>query len=165
MTRLEKFDHFNRRISGWIEWAGFIAIFLMVVLTCVDVIGAKLFQTPVFGALDIMMLAQLIAISFAIAMALIRGRHIHVEFFVILLPRRLRAIVECFVRFLGLVLFVLIVWHLFLYGYYLQAGAEETPTAGIELYPFVYAAAAAFIPVCLVFLQQLISSILSVVKK
>jgi len=160
MTGLEKFEQFNRRISGWIEWIGFGAIVFMMTLTCVDVIGAKIFQAPVFGALDAMMLIQLIAISFAIAMTLIIGRHVKVEFFVPLLPKRLQAIIDCIVYFLQLALFVTIVWRLFQYAYHLQSGGEQTPTALIPMYPFAYAAALAFIPVCLVFLQQLLSSIL-----
>lgn len=161
---LEKFERFNRKISGWVEWIGFGALFLMVVLTCVDVLGAKLFRTPVFGALDIMMLAQLIAVSFAGANALILGRHIRVDFFMVLFPKRIQAVVDCLIQFLCLVMFVLIVWRLFLYGYSLQTGGEETATAGIPMFPFAYASASAIIPLCLLFLQQFISSILRVVK-
>ena len=161
---LEKFEKFNRTISLWIEWIGFGALFLMVVLTCVDVVGAKVFRTPVFGSLDVMMLAQLIAISFGVSMALIMGRHVRVEFFIILLPKRLRSVISCFVNFLGLVLFVLIVWRLFDFGHHLQIGGEESATARIPLYPFAYAAAVGCIPVCLVYTQQLLTSILRTVK-
>ena len=161
---LERFARFNERLSAWIEWIGFAAIFLMVVLTCVDVIGAKVFRAPVFGALDVMGIAQLIAISFATAMALVLGRHVQVEFFVMLLPKRLQSAIDVVVNFLGLVLFVLIVWRLFSYAYHLQTGGEESMTARIPLAPFTYAAAASFIPVCLVFLQQFLSSIAKVIK-
>ena len=161
---LEKFEKFNRTISLWIEWIGFGALFLMVVLTCVDVVGAKVFREPVFGSLDVMMLAQLIAISFGVSMALIMGRHVRVEFFIILLPKRLRSVISCFVNFLGLVLFILIVWRLFAFGHHLQIGGEESATARIPLYPFAYAAAAGFIPVCLVYTQQLITSIMRTFK-
>jgi len=164
MRMLEKFDRFNRKVSGWAEWIGFGALFLMVALTSVDVIGAKLFRTPVFGALDIMMLAQLIAISFAGAMALILGRHVQVEFFMILLPKRVQVLVDILINFLCLVFFIIIVWRLFVHGYDLQIGKEETMTAGIPLHPFTYASALAIIPFCLVFLQRVFSSILSVVK-
>ncbi len=164
MRMLEKFDRFNRKISGWAEWVGFGALFLMVVLTCVDVIGAKIFLTPVFGALDIMMLAQLIAVSFAGAMALILGRHVQVEFFMILLPKRFQSLVDALINLLCLVFFIIIVWRLFVHGYDLQIGKEETMTAGIPMHPFTYASALAIIPFCLIFLQQFLSSILSVVK-
>ena len=162
---IEKFEKFNQMISSWAEWIGFGAIFLMVVLTCVDVLGAKLFLRPVFGSLDVLMLAQLIAVSFAAAMALIRGRHVAVEFFMVLFPERIQALVECLVKMLCLGLFLLIVWRLFTHGYHLQTGGEETATVHIPVAPFSYACAIGIIPVCLVLLQQFFSSVLRVMKK
>jgi TRAP-type C4-dicarboxylate transport system permease small subunit len=161
---LEKFDRFNRKISGWVEWVGFGALFLMVALTCVDVIGAKIFLLPVPGSLDIIMLAQLIAISFAGAMVLIQGRHVQVEFFMILLPKRFQSLVDALINVLCMVFFIIIVWRLFVHGYDLQTGGEVTMTAGIPMAPFTYASALAMIPFCLVFLQRFLSAILSVVK-
>ena len=32
-----KFEKFNEVISDWAAWIGFVAIFFMVVLTCIDV--------------------------------------------------------------------------------------------------------------------------------
>ena len=138
---------------------------MMVALTCVDVLGAKLFRMPVFGALDVMMLAQLIAISCAAAMGLILDRHVQVEFFMVLLPKRLQSVIDAIVHLLCLLLFVIIVWRLFVYGYDLQVGGEETATVRIPMAPFGYAAAIACIPVCLVFLQKFLTAVLSVVKK
>jgi TRAP-type C4-dicarboxylate transport system permease small subunit len=161
---MEKFKKFNEMLSSWAEWVGFVAICLMVAITCVDVLGAKLFLAPVFGALDIMMLAQLIAISFAASMALIMNRHVQVEFFMVIFPKRFQALVECLIKLLCLGLFIVIVWRLFTHGYHLQTGGEDTPTAHIPMSLFSYAAAVGTIPVCLVFLQQIIGSVLRVVK-
>ena len=159
MAFLKKFEKLNRRVSIWAEWIAICAFLFMMSVTCVDVVGAKLFRTPVFGAIDVVMIAQLIAISFAAAMTLIAGRHVQVEFFVPLLPRRLQFGIDCIVNFLGFALFVLIVWRLFLYGYSLQTGGEESMTAHIPLCPFVYSAAVAGIPVCLVFLLEFLKSL------
>ena len=164
MRMLEKFETFNRKVCGWAEWIGFGAIFLMVVLTCVDVVGAKLFRAPVFGSIDMMMLAQLIAVSFAGAMALIQGRHVHVEFFIILLPGRVQVLIDALMNILCLVFFGILVWRLFVYGHYIQVGGEETMTAHIPLFPFAYASALAIIPFCLVFFQKILSSIVRLVK-
>jgi TRAP-type C4-dicarboxylate transport system permease small subunit len=161
---LEKFEKFNERLSAWGEWIAFWAIFFMVVLTCVDVLGSKLFRTPVFGSIDVMMLAQLIAVSFAAAMALIQNRHVQVEFFVMLLPRRIQALIDGLIQLLCLGLFVLIVWRLFAHGYYLHTGSEETSTAHIPMAPFAYASAVGIIPVCLVLLQQFFTSILRLIR-
>ena len=161
---LDGFKKFNGMLSSWAEWIAFGAIFFMVVLTCIDVLGAKLFRSPVFGSLDVMMLAQLIAVSFAAAMTLFQERHVQVEFFMLLFPNRLRAFVDCLMQLLCLALFILIVWRLFSHGYHLQMGSEETATAKILIAPFAYAAAVGIIPVCLVLLQQVFTSVLRVVR-
>ena len=161
---LEKFKKFNEALSRWAQWIGFGALFFMVVLTCVDVVGTKLFRLPVPGSLDLMLLAQLIGLSFAAAATLVHNRHVSVEFFVVLLPKRAQALIDCVVQLLCLVLFVIIVWRLFTHGYHLQTGGEETPTIQISIAPFSYAAALATIPVCLVFAQRWLASILAVVK-
>ena len=162
MNALAKFETFNRKISEGIEWIGLFAIVLMMLITTLDVLGAKLFKMPIFGALDVMMIAQLVAMSFAAAITLIINRHVQVDFFVMLLPKRVQAMVDCLVNLLGLFLFVLIVWRLLHYGYDLQTGGEVSSTARIPLYPFAYGAALSFIPVCLVYICGLLSSALRV---
>ena len=53
MPILEKFDGFNRRLSGWFEWVGLGGLLVMMAVTCIDVVGAKIFRSPLYGALDI----------------------------------------------------------------------------------------------------------------
>ena len=161
---LEKFKRFNETVSGWAESIAFGAVLFMVALTCIDVLGSKLFRLPVPGSLDMMMLAQLIGISFAAAATLVHNRHVSVEFFVVLLPRRAQGLIDSVVQLLCLGLFVLIVWRLFSHGYHLQTGGEQTPTIQVPIAPFSYAAALATVPVCLVFAQRLLSSIIRVVR-
>jgi TRAP-type C4-dicarboxylate transport system permease small subunit len=155
---LGKFERFNRRLSGWCEWLGIAAMLLMMVITCIDVVGAKVFLQPFLGAIDIVMLSQIVAISSAASMALIVGRHIQVEFFFNLLPRRAQAVINSFVLLLCLGLFILIIWRLGVLGHSFQTSGEYSPTAYIPLYPFAYVIALASIPVCLVFLQRFLKS-------
>jgi TRAP-type C4-dicarboxylate transport system permease small subunit len=160
----EKFEKFNQAVSGWMESIALAAVVFMVILTCVDVLGAKLFLLPVPGSLDMIMLAQLIAISFAATMTLLLDRHVSVELFVMLLPRRVRAAIDSAVQLLCLVLFAIVVWRLFDHGYHLQTGNEQSPTANIPLAPFSYAAALATVPVCLVLAQRFLRAISSVLR-
>ncbi|MFO1363498.1 MAG: TRAP transporter small permease [Burkholderiales bacterium] len=152
---LERFDRFNRRLSDWAASLGFAALVFMVVLTCVDVVGAKLFLMPVPGSLDMMQLAQLLAVTLAAGMTFIQRRHVAVEFFVHMLPQRLRRAIAFVVTLLCLALFVTVVWRLVVYGMDVQAGNEVTPTAKIGIAPFAYAASAALVPVCLALLHDL----------
>jgi TRAP-type C4-dicarboxylate transport system permease small subunit len=137
----------------------------MMIVTTVDVIGAKIFLMPVFGALDVMAIAQLVAMSFAVSTALILGRHVQVEFFVMLLPERAAAFVDCIVNILGIILFVLIVWRLCVFAYDLNIDGEVSSTARIPFYPFVFGAAIACIPACLVYFCMFMDSIQKVIQK
>jgi len=162
---LDKFENLNRRLSGWCEWLAAAAMLLMMAITCIDVVGAKAFLAPLFGAIDIVQLCQLVTISFAAGMTLILGRHIRVEFFYNLLPRRVQAVTDSFVHFLGLGLFILIVWRLIELGHSFQTTGEYTATAYIPVYPFAYAIAVACIPVCLVLFLEFLKSLTKGEKK
>ncbi len=158
---LEKFERFNETISRWAESVGLAAVVFMVALTVVDVVGTKTMRLPVPGSLDMLALAQLIGITFAAAMTLVERRHVAVEFFVEMLPKRLRLLIECAVELLSFVLFAVIVWRLLQLGYFQQTGNEVTPTTRIPLAPFTYVAALAMVPVCLILLQRFLALLVS----
>ena len=162
---LDKFEKFNRRLSGWFEWIGLAGLLLMMVTTCIDVVGAKVFHWRLFGAIDIVMLSQLVAISFATSMALILGQHIRVEFFFNMWSRRTQAVINSVVLLLGLGLFMMIIWRLCVLGYSFQTSGEYSATAHIPYYPFAYGVALASIPVCLVFLLEFLKSLRKVVQR
>ena len=153
-----KLEKFNRRISEWFEWVGLAAMLAMMVITCFDVVGAKVFKAPILGALDIVQLCQIVAIAFAASMALIVGRHIQVEFFFDLLPRRVQAVISPIILLMVLLFFIVIIWQIGVLGYSFQTSGEYTATAYIPLYPFAYGIALAFIPVCLALLLDFLKS-------
>jgi TRAP-type C4-dicarboxylate transport system permease small subunit len=162
---LAKLERFNRRLSVWFEWIGLAGLLLMMAVTCIDVVGAKVFLWRLFGAIDIVMLAQIVAIAFAAGMTLILGRHVQVEFFIARLPRRAQAVISSFVFLLLLGLFVMIIWRLCVLGYSFQISGEQSQTADIPYYPFAYGIALASIPVCLVFLLEFLKSIARIVQR
>jgi TRAP-type C4-dicarboxylate transport system permease small subunit len=159
MTALERLERFNRRVSTCMEVVAAVGLLVMMVVTCVDVVGAKVFLHPLFGSIDIVELSQLVAISFTGASALILGNHVKVEFFMVMLPKRLAALGDSIIHLLGFLLFALVVWRLLVYGYYLKAASEVSSTIRIPLYGFAYGFAAATVPLCLVLLTQMIQSI------
>ncbi len=162
---LDRFKKFNSRLSLWLESVGLLAVFLMILITCIDVMGAKLFLRPVFGALDIVMISQLIAISFAASATLLKGRHVQVEFFVMVLPQKWQAAVDAFIHLLGFGLFALTVWRLIIYAHALQVTGEVTSTARIPLHYFAYSITIPFVSVCLILIYDFLKSIRMVVGK
>jgi TRAP-type C4-dicarboxylate transport system permease small subunit len=162
---LDTLERFNHRLSDWFEWIGLVGLLLMMAITCIDVVGAKVFQWRLLGALDIVMLSQIVTISFAASMTLILGRHIRVEFFITRLPRRARAVINSVVFLLGFGLFIVIIWRLCVLGYSFQTAGEYSATIYIPYYPFAYGIALASIPVCLVFLLEFVKSLTKVVQR
>jgi TRAP-type C4-dicarboxylate transport system permease small subunit len=165
MAAMDRLENLNRTVIQRMEWIGFAGLLVMMCVTCIDVVGAKVFLRPVHGALDTVELAQLVAISFAAAATLIHNRHVQVEFLFILLPKRAKAVVDFTVQSIGLLLFIIIVWRLSNHGYYLQSGGEVSPTARIPLHPFAYGASLACIPVCIVFVLELVQSFSRMVRR
>ncbi len=164
MAILDNFKRFNEKVSTGFEWFGLAAFLLMMLLTTVDVIGAKLFLRPVDGSLDLMMILQLLAMSLTLGTSYITGRHVQVEFFTPLLPKLVQRINRCFIQSLMLLLFIVMTWQLFVYGNDLKLYSEVSSTIRIPLYPFTYAAAVAFIPACLAALAKWIQAIIEVFK-
>jgi TRAP-type C4-dicarboxylate transport system permease small subunit len=162
---IERFERYIATLSDWLAWVGFAGLLLMMVITCADVIGAKIFLRPVFGAIDIVILSQQVAMAFAVSATLIYGRHVQVEFFMNFLPARLRALTDTLMYLLCLALFAVIIWRLIVYGYMVQVGAETSSTARIPLYPFAYGIAFACIPISLSFILNALKSILTVAHK
>jgi TRAP-type C4-dicarboxylate transport system permease small subunit len=163
-TVLEKFEKFNRQLGGWFERIGLVGMFLMMAITCIDVVGAKVFQWRLFGAIDFVMLLQIVTIAFATSMALILGRHIQVDIFISSLPRRVQAVIDIIALLLGLGLFIAIIWQVCVLGYSFQTSGEYSATAHVPYYPFAYCIAFASIPVCLVYLQKLLSAFVRLIK-
>ncbi|NWG01650.1 MAG: TRAP transporter small permease subunit [Syntrophaceae bacterium] len=156
---LNLLDQFTRSLSRSLEWVGVIGILLMFLVNFIDVVGSKLFLWPFPGSVEIISFSQIIAIAPAIAITLILGRHIRVEFIIDRFPKRIRATISSFSSFLSLILFVLILWQSYLYGMSLQKSGEIGSTSYLPFYPFAYLIALCSIPVCLAFLIEVLKSL------
>jgi TRAP-type C4-dicarboxylate transport system permease small subunit len=161
----DKLEKFNAQVSGLFQWLSIAAMLLVVAITCIDVVGAKVFTWRLPGALDIVMLAQLVTIAFAAGTTLIKGRHIRVEFFVKLLPKRARNIIDSIVLLLLLALFSAIIWHVTVLGHSFRTSGEYSATIHIPYYPFAYGIALANIPVWLILFVQFIKMLKKSVQK
>ena len=152
------------RLSTWGEWVGIFGAIVMVVVTCADVLGAKLFMLPVPGSTEIISLAQVATIVFAVAVTQRHKGHISVEMFVATMKPRIRAITKAFTSCLGLILFLLLIFEgVRLGNEYLEAG-EVTATVLIPFYPFAYMFSLALLPVAMMLLVDVIDAVKEAIK-
>ncbi|MBN1105363.1 MAG: TRAP transporter small permease [Deltaproteobacteria bacterium] len=162
---LREIEKINRAVSVWFERVGIAAMLLMLAATCIDVIGTKVFESPFLGTIDIVTLAQVVAIAFTIAIAQISGRHISVELLVASLPERPQAIIDSVIYFIQALFFAVIVWRIFMLGRSLRMAGEVSATLFVPLYPFLFAVAIGFIPITVVCLLNSVHAALKAVRK
>ena len=152
------------RLSTWGEWIGVGGVIVMVVVTCADVLGAKLFMTPVPGSTEIISLVQVATIIFAVATTQRHKGHISVEMFVATMTPRVRSLSKALTSCLGLILFSLLIFEgIRLGNEYLEVG-EVTATVQIPFYPFAYAFSLALFPVAIMLLVDFIEAMKEVVS-
>ncbi|MFA5760831.1 MAG: TRAP transporter small permease [Dehalococcoidales bacterium] len=165
MAIIERLDKWGKSISNWIVWIGGAGVILMLALTVADIIGVKIFKTPVPGAIEIVAFLGVIITAFGMAYTQAEHGNIQVEFFVTRLPKRIRAILGVFTSLLGITLFALLAWQSVRYGINLQQSGEVSMTSRIPFYPFVYAIAFCCIPVCFVLIVEMMKNIMKVVNR
>ncbi len=137
---------------------------ILVLLTCINVLGTKFFKWSVPDFTGTLSLDMLVAMSFAMGLTYLAGMHIKVELLLNRLPGRFRFIIESIINFLGFALFILMIWQLVVLGRSFQLSGETTLTK-IPLAPFVYIIALGFVLVCLSLLYQLGISLSKIVRK
>jgi TRAP-type C4-dicarboxylate transport system permease small subunit len=165
VTITKDLDKSTKLVSNWIAWVGAAGVVIMLALTIVDIIGIKIFSTPVPGGIEIVAFLGVVITAFGMAYTQAEHGNIQVEFFVTRLPKRIRAILGVFTSLLGITLFALLAWQSVRYGINLQQSGEVSMTSRIPFYPFVYAIAFCCIPVCFVLIVEMMKNIMKVVNR
>ncbi len=148
-------ENWVRRVTGWLALFGLVPLFLMLVITFIDTIGAKIFLKPVPGAPEIVAALQVLAITSAAAFLHVSGGHIGIAFFVERLARRTRTRLSIGIDLLVFILFVLLFWKCWDLGLSLRKAGEITSTAHLPLYPLALFMCFCFALVSLVQLAQI----------
>lgn len=100
-----------RRLSQWGLWFGGALVLLAAILIGIDVVLRKLFNTSIGGADELAGYSLAIGTAWSLAAALLDRAHIRIDSLYVLLPNRLRLVLD----FAGLAVFTaffgLIAWH------------------------------------------------------
>jgi TRAP-type transport system small permease protein len=150
--------------SVWFERAAMVGIVGIIVVTLIDVIGAKIFHKPLAAGTEAVYFLQIIAIAGTLAFAQIENRHVRLEF-VDSLPRPIRGSFSFISSILGLALFIMLAWKSFAYAQSLETANEVTSASRIPIYPFAIWVGISCIPMCLVLLNSLVKSIVEVIRR
>jgi TRAP-type C4-dicarboxylate transport system permease small subunit len=121
------------------EAVGVFGLWVMLGTTLWDVIGAKVFKSPLSGATELVSFAQLLAVGAGMGMTLLLGCHIHVEYALHLLPHPLRGLLSATGQLLIAAFFATIALYTWRFAQGLVLSGEVLPGLRVPVYPFVYA--------------------------
>jgi TRAP-type C4-dicarboxylate transport system permease small subunit len=152
-----KLRQVSERTMKLAEWIGVVGILSMIIVTFINVICAKIFISPIRGATEMVGFGQIIAITFAIAIALLDKRHIAVEFLVDRMPIRVQRGVIFIILMLEFFFFAVLSYESYTYGISLKRAGEISSGAFIPFYPFAFAIALGAAIALLFFLNEIIA--------
>ncbi len=126
-----------------------VALMFMILLTVTDVI-LRSFRTPVVGTFELVAFSGAVVIGFSIPFTSWLRGHIYVDFLILGLPPKARAIMNIFTRCLGIGLFLVIASNLMVLGMELYSSGEVSPTLHVPFYLVVYGIGVCSFVQCLV---------------
>jgi TRAP-type C4-dicarboxylate transport system permease small subunit len=128
--------------------AGISLIFLML-LTIIDVL-LRGFNKPLVGTYELVAFSGAVAIGFSMPQTALSRGHIYVDFLIAKFSQRVRNAYNLTTRCVVLILFFLIGWNLFKFGWDLQRSGEVSLTLQMPFYPVAYGVGICCFVQCLV---------------
>ncbi len=116
-----------RRIVNLLAAVAAIAIVIMILVTCVDVVGRRI-GYPLKGTYDIVELLSAIMIAGALPYTTAYKGHVAIEFVLQKLSRRGRFILDAIIRGASILMFGFLTWRFIQYGGELRASGQVTLT-------------------------------------
>jgi TRAP-type C4-dicarboxylate transport system permease small subunit len=132
------------QITDKMKLVGAGLLVVMVLLTCVDVVG-RLFRHPVFGSIELMSFMGALAVATALPYTHSVKGHIGVEIFINKLPPTLRYVIEIVTGLLSLILFGIVTWKMFEYSLKMMASGEVSMNLGLPEYLIIAAVGVGFV--------------------
>jgi TRAP-type C4-dicarboxylate transport system permease small subunit len=141
-------------LSRYLYWIAGVALAFMMFLTVGDVI-LRAFKTPIVGTYELVGYLGALAVGFAIPKTSLDRGHVLMDFLTEKLSGRPARLLNQLTRLIGVGVFAIFAWNLFLMGNDLLAKQEVTLTLHLPQYPVAYGIAFCCLVQCLVLFSDL----------
>ncbi|WP_255507922.1 TRAP transporter small permease [Lysinibacillus sp. BW-2-10] len=142
-----------------------VLLFLMMVLTALDVAGRFFFNKPITGTYEITGLTLALIVFFSLGSAQLKKDHIEIDFLTSKLPVKVQAGMTAVSSFILFVLMSLTTWQLFEYTKRTWLSQELSGDLGLPLYVFMGLTLIGALAFTLTYLLETFKSLLQVVNK
>lgn len=141
-------------LSRFMNWIAGAALLCIILITVSDIILRR-FRTGIVGTYEIVGFLGAIVVGFSIPQSFLDKAHIIMDSVTKALPQRLQKQFILLTRFLGIAMFGIIGWNLFVMGNELWRSGEGSPTLHWPVYPIAYSLGLCCFVECLVLIYDL----------
>ena len=143
-------------LSRLMYWIAGVAIVFIVLLTVCDVVLRR-FRMPISYTFELVTFVGAIAIGFLIPHTTLIGVHVSTDFVIEKVSERWKKILHFVTRCLGIGMFAIFSWRLFILGNNFKRIGDVTPILQIPMYPVPYIIGICCVVECLVLVRSLLS--------
>jgi len=154
----------SEKLSGWFSWIAGGSLFLMMLLTCADVL-LRFFGHPILGTFDIVSFLGIFIVAFSLAYTQLNKGHVAIEYIVGRLPSRSQSVAKTLTYLISTTFFAVLCWESFIFANDLRMSGEVSATAEIPVFPFGYSLAVACFSITLVLFVDFLKSIKQAAQK
>lgn len=143
-------EYWLTEVMDKIRWPAAIALFLMGLLTTIDVIGRYVFMKPILGNSEIQELMMVVIVFLAMGYCTLQARHASADILVNRLSKHMQAILGSITWFLSAAIFGLIFWQATRWGWNeILSPTRVTMLLLIKEGPFILVSAFGCLAICL----------------
>ena len=127
-----------RPLSRIMSQISSVILFLMMILTIVDVVLRKLASKSILGTVELTEFMLVILVFFALAQTEVLDGHVKVDLIMSRFSERVQGLMDMITQFVCFVLSLLITWSSLVYSEKMRLSQEVTQDLLIPIYPFIY---------------------------
>lgn len=159
------FEKIISAFNKYLNYAGMVILFFLMLLTVVDVVGRKFFNSPVTGSYELTGIFMAIMIFFGLGMAQLNREHIEIDILTKNLSKTIQHILNIIISF-GVFLFLLLLTRqLFYLMQRMHTQNELSGDLSLPLYIFLIFVTIGALAFALSYLLEFLKSVLKAVDK
>ncbi len=141
-------------LDAGLSWIAGVVLFVMMMLTAVDVFTRYVLNSPIRGAFEISEILMAVLIFAGLPLVSRKDEHVTIEFAERLIPPALRVVMDAFVHLACSAMMFGAAWLMWLKAQRISQYGDNTATLKIEIAPFVYLMCALILVTALIHLAK-----------
>jgi TRAP-type transport system small permease protein len=151
--------------STYFAYIGAGVLGFLVLMLLVSIITRRVFVSPLAGAFEMTELGLVIITFSILSYHMLKHEVMTVDFIERYFPKRAKAILEVFIKFLTVCILGILCWQLIVQGIRLQGYHQTTRYLLIPIFPFLYLGALGVFTLAIVYIRYLLYSLDRMTKK